>query len=62
MLKMLEVIGGSPDGYTEAVKAAVEEIIRAGHIVHFFEVVEHRGSVRGGKLAEYQVKVKIAVE
>jgi len=62
MLKMMEVIGISNAGYSEAVKAAVEEIIRAGHNVHFFEVVEQRGAVRGGKIAEYQAKVKIAVE
>ena len=62
MLKMMEVIGVSNAGYSEAVKTAVEEIIRAGHSVHFFEVIEQRGAVRGGKITEYQVKVKIAVE
>jgi len=62
MLKMMEVIGVSNAGYSEAVKAVVEEIIRAGHSVHFFEVVEQRGSVRGGKINEYQAKVKVAVE
>ena len=62
MLKMFEFIGSSPDGYTEAVKNAVEECIRSGNVVHFFEVIEQRGAVRQGKIKEYQVKVKIAVE
>ena len=62
MLKMLEVIGSSPDGYTEAVKNAVEECIRSGNVIHFFEVIEQRGAVRQGKIKEYQAKVKIAVE
>ena len=62
MLKMIEVIGTSPEGYSEAVKNAVEEISRVGDKVHFFEVIEQRGAVREGKIKEYQVKLKIAVE
>lgn len=62
MLKMIEVIGCSTEGYTEAVKNAVEESIRSGNVVHFFEVIEQRGAVRQGKIKEYQAKVKIAVE
>jgi len=62
MLKMLEVIGTSPAGYDEAVRSAVEEIIRTGHAAHFFQVVEQRGSIRDGCLKEYQVILKVAVE
>ncbi len=62
MLKMLEVVGTSPAGYDEAVRSAVEEIIRAGHAAHFFQVVEQRGSIRDGRLKEYQVILKVAVE
>jgi dodecin len=62
MLKMVEVIGVSNAGYSEAVAAAVNELIAQGHKPHFFEIVEQRGSVREGKIKEYQVKVKVAVE
>jgi len=62
MLKMIEVIGTSPQGYSEAVKNAIEEMTRVGNKVHFFEVIEQRGAVREGKIKEYQVKLKIAVE
>jgi len=62
MLKMLEVVGQHPDGYSEAVRAAVEKLVADGHKVHFFTVSELRGSVREGKLAEFQVVVKVAVE
>ncbi|MBN1766202.1 MAG: dodecin domain-containing protein [Sedimentisphaerales bacterium] len=62
MLKMLQVIGVSPTGYSEAVKQAVEEVIAFGEKPHFFEVIEQRGSVRDGQISEYQVKVNIAVE
>jgi hypothetical protein len=59
---MIEVVGTSPEGYSEAVKNAVEEMIRAGNKIHFFEVIEQRGAVRESKIKEYQVKLKIAVE
>ncbi|MBE3069773.1 MAG: dodecin domain-containing protein, partial [Planctomycetes bacterium] len=44
MLKMVEVVGTSPKGYSEAVKAAVDALVAAGEKVHFFTVTEHRGS------------------
>ena len=62
MLKMIEVIGASEKGYSEAVRTAVEELIASGEKVHFFEIVEQRGAVRDGKFKEFQVKIKVAVE
>jgi len=62
MLRMLEVVGTSPLGFSEAVRSAVEEIVGSGHKAHFFQVVEQRGSVREGRIKEYQVVLKVAVE
>jgi flavin-binding protein dodecin len=62
MFRMLEVIGSSETGFSEAVRQAVEGVIQSGAKAHFFEVVEQRGAVRDGKLKEFQVKVKVAVE
>jgi hypothetical protein len=62
MLKMIEVIGISEKGYSEAVRAAVEQLLSAGEKIHFFEVIEQRGAVREGKLKEFQVKLKVAIE
>ncbi|MCX6566260.1 MAG: dodecin family protein [Candidatus Aminicenantes bacterium] len=62
MLRMLEVVGTSPAGFSEAVRAAVEEIVRVGHAAHFFQVVEQRGSIRDGRIKEFQVVLKVAVE
>ncbi len=62
MLKMIEVIGVSEKGYSEAVRAAIEQLLSAGEKIHFFEVIEQRGSVRDGRLKEFQVKLKVAVE
>jgi len=62
MLRMIEVIGASEIGYSEAVKGAVQQLIDAGEKVHFFEVIEQRGAAREGRFKEFQVKVKVAVE
>ena len=62
MLRFIEMVGSSPLGYSEAVRAAVESLIAKGEKVHFFQVVEERGSVRDGEIKDFQVVLKVAVE
>lgn len=62
MLQMIEVVGVSPLGFSEAVKNAVEQLAAQGKKLHFFEVIQQRGSVRDNKLKEYQVVLKAAFE
>ncbi len=62
MLKMLEVVGTSPEGFSEAVQSAIDETAKTGAKIHFLQVLEERGSVRDGKIREFQVVLKIAVE
>lgn len=62
MLKMIEVVGRSQMGFSEAVKEAVKKVITSGEKVHFFQVLEQRGAVHEGKFKEFQVIIKIAVE
>ena len=62
MLHMLEVVGTSPAGFSEAVEVAIAEVGRLGRKAHFFQVVEQRGSVREGLIKEFQVILKVAVE
>lgn len=62
MLQMIEVVGVSPAGFTEAVKNAVETLAGQGKVIHFLQVVEQRGSVRDNVIREFQVVVKVACE
>ena len=62
MLIMKEVVGASSDGFSEAVRIAIEKLISQGEKIHFFQVVEQRGSVRDGRLKEFQVVIKVAIE
>ena len=61
MINMMEVVGISNDGYSEAVNSVVKKLMDDGHKVYWFEIVEQRGAVKGSDI-EYQVKVKVAVE
>jgi len=61
MINMMEVVGISNAGYSEAVKSVVKKLMDSGHKVYWFEISEQRGAVKGSDI-EYQVKMKVAVE
>ena len=62
MFRMIDVVGTSPLGFSEAVKDGVEQVLKSGEKVHFFQVLEQRGAVRDGQLKEFQVIMRVAVE
>ncbi|NIM91587.1 MAG: dodecin flavoprotein [Candidatus Aminicenantes bacterium] len=62
MFRMIEIVGKSSQGFSEAVKDAIEKILESGEKVHFFQVLEQRGAVREGKLKEFQVILRVALE
>ncbi len=57
--KITELVGTSPVSFAEAVKSAVEEASKTLRNVDWFEVVEQRGRIQGGKVTEFQVTIKI---
>jgi flavin-binding protein dodecin len=57
--KLIDVVGTSPNSMAEAVKAAVVEASRTVQHMDWFEVVEQRGAIKDGKVAEFQVTVRI---
>jgi len=59
---MIEVVGVSAEGFSEAATKAIETLIAQGENIHFFQVVEQRGSVREAKLKEFQVVIKVAID
>jgi len=62
VLKMIEVVGISAEGFSEAATKAIETLIAQGENIHFFQVVKQRGSVRDAKLKEFQVVIKVAID
>jgi dodecin len=57
--KKIELVGTSPVSFAEAVKAAVEEASKTIRHMNWFEVVEQRGYVKDGKVAEFQVTIRV---
>jgi hypothetical protein len=57
--KITEIVGTSPVSFAEAVKAGVTEAGKTIRKMDWFEVVEERGRIADGKVAEFQVTIKI---
>lgn len=57
--KVTEVVGASSKSIEDAIEGAVERTCRTIRDVGWFEVIETRGHVENGKVAHYQVTLKI---
>ncbi|MDQ2979875.1 MAG: dodecin family protein [Acidobacteriota bacterium] len=57
--KKIEIVGTSPVSFADAVKNAVADASRTVRNMNWFEVVEMRGSLADGKVAEFQVTIRI---
>lgn len=57
--KTLELTGSSTSGIEDAVNTAIERASETVRNMQWFEVVETRGHIRDGKVAYWQVTVKV---
>ncbi len=57
--KLTEVVGTSSESFAKAVQTAVEKASQSLHNLDWFEVTDMRGRIADGKVAQYQVTVKI---
>ncbi|HVP67685.1 MAG TPA: dodecin [Anaeromyxobacteraceae bacterium] len=57
--KKIEVVGTSSESVADAVKVAVAEAGKTVRNLSWFEVAEIRGAIKGGKVSEFQVTVRI---
>ena len=57
--KTLELTGSSSSGIEDAVSTAIAKAHETVRNMQWFEVVETRGHIRDGKVAHWQVTVKI---
>jgi flavin-binding protein dodecin len=57
--KIIELVGTSSVSFAEAVRAAVEEAAKTVRNMSWFEVVQQRGRIADGKVAEFQVTIKV---
>jgi dodecin len=57
--KKIEIVGSSPNGLEEAVHNALSRASKTIRNMRWFEVTETRGYVDDGKIAHWQVTLKI---
>lgn len=57
--KMIEIVGSSPNSSDEAIRNAIAEADKSLRHVDWFEVMETRGHIVDGKIAHFQVRIKI---
>ena len=57
--KMIEVVGSSSKGTDDAIEQAIAKASESLHNLDWFEVLETRGHITDGKVAHYQVTVKV---
>ena len=57
--KSLELTGSSSKSSDDAVRNAIAKAARTVRNMHWFQVTETRGHVDGGKVAHWQVALKI---
>ncbi|QLF93478.1 dodecin domain-containing protein [Pseudomonas sp. ABC1] len=57
--KKIEIVGSSPNSVDEAIQNAISEAGRSHQNLDWFEVGEIRGHIEQGKVAHFQVTVKI---
>jgi len=57
--KTLELTGSSDKGFQEAIQRAVSKAHQTIRNIRWFEVLDTRGQVADGKVAHWQVTLKI---
>lgn len=57
--KLVELVGSSPNSTDEAIRNAVQKASATVKHIDWFQVIETRGQVHDGKVAHFQVTLKI---
>ncbi|QAY75663.1 dodecin domain-containing protein [Sphingosinicella sp. BN140058] len=57
--KIVEIVGSSPTGIEDAIEKAIARAASTLRDIRWFEVKETRGHVEDGRVAHYQVTLRI---
>lgn len=57
--KMIEIVGSSTNSTDAAIENAIAKAAETLHNLDWFEVTETRGHIVDGKIAHFQVKLKV---
>ena len=59
--KQIELTGSSTQSSDDAVSVALARADKTLHNIDWFQVIETRGHVAGGKVAHWQVTLKVGI-
>ena len=57
--RVIQLIGTSEKSISDAIEQAVARASKTLRDLRWFEVVEARGSIEGGRVSQYQVTLKV---
>lgn len=57
--KLIELVGTSPNSSDEAIQNAIARVAHTVKHMDWFEVTETRGHIVDGKIAHFQVTIKV---
>ena len=57
--KIIQLAGSSETSIEDAIQTAIEKASRSLHHLRWFEVLETRGQIAEGRVAHYQVVLKV---
>ena len=57
--KIVELVGSAPTSIEDAIQGAIARASATIDNIRWFEVLETRGHVEGGKVSHYQVTIKV---
>ena len=59
IFKIIEIVGTSSESYEKAINNGIIKASETIKAISWFEVVQQRGSVKDGKVDEFQVIMKV---
>jgi len=57
--RLVELVGSSPTSIEDAIQTALTKAHETLRHIHWFQVLETRGHVEAGRVAHYQVTLKV---
>ena len=59
--QLLEIVGTSPVSSDDAIRNGIEKASLSHPALDWFQVIETRGQIRGGKVTQFQVIMKVGM-
>ena len=59
--QLIEIVGTSPESSDDAIRNGIAKASLAHHRLDWFQVIETRGQIQEGRVAQFQVIMKVGM-